>query len=60
MEFSWFGFMIVFMIAGLLGSLITLGIIALSGTHEEKDCRKKNCQRQDDGYCAKCHSDYYG
>ena len=54
------GFVIAFVIGAILGSLITLGIQYLSETYEEKDCRKKNCQKQDDGYCAKCHSDYYG
>ena len=52
-------FMTVFMLGGLCGALVTLGIFYLDQRADDK-CKKKNCQQLSDGYCARCHSGYYG
>lgn len=52
-------FMLMFMLGGACGALITVGISLLDQRYNNK-CKKKNCEQLEDGYCASCHSEYYG
>ena len=54
---------LIFMSGGILGSLLTLGIIYLDKVYDANCIKKRNtkdCERNNDGYCANCHSDYSG
>lgn len=49
-----------FTIVFTLGALCGVGVMLLMQLLSSVGCRRRNCKRSDDGYCAKCHADFYG
>ena len=49
-----------YVIVFALGALCGIGVTLLLQLLSHVGCRRKNCEQQEDGYCAKCHADYYG
>ena len=55
--------LIAFLIGGVTGSLLMFGIVYLGKTYDATCLRKRNkddCEKGKDGYCGRCHADWYG